>query len=74
MQYIKVEDDGRIYYYKDKAMEILHREDGPAIVWPNCHKAWFINGKQLTEEEFNARTENKCCPYWQYCPYSGSKI
>jgi hypothetical protein len=24
----------------------LHREDGPALEYPNGYKAWFINGKR----------------------------
>jgi hypothetical protein len=33
----------------------LHREDGPAIERANGTKAWYLNGKQLTEEEFNRK-------------------
>ena len=36
----------------------LHREDGPAIEDANGDKYWFINGKLLTETEFNQRTES----------------
>jgi hypothetical protein len=28
----------------------LHREDGPAIEYPNGYKAWYINGKQHRED------------------------
>ena len=33
----------------------LHRENGPAIESANGDKEWYIAGRQLTEEEFNAR-------------------
>ena len=36
---------------------VYHRIDGPAIVEKN-YKAWYINGKHYTEEEFNKL--NKC--------------
>ena len=35
-----------------------HREDGPAVEYTNGDKYWFINGKLLTETEFNQRTES----------------
>ena len=35
----------------------LHREDGPTVEEVDGDKKWFINGKQLTEEEFNNRTQ-----------------
>ena len=34
----------------------LHREDGPAIEHA-AYKRWFIEGKELSEEEFNARNK-----------------
>jgi hypothetical protein len=34
----------------------LHREDGPAVERVNGSKAWYLNGKELTEKEFNRRT------------------
>ena len=37
----------------------LHRLDGPAIEYKNGGPRWFINNKQLTEEEFNNRM-SKC--------------
>jgi len=33
----------------------LHREDGPAIEISNGRKEWYLNGKQLTEAQFNQR-------------------
>ena len=34
---------------------LLHRTDGPAVDSPG-EKSWYLNGKQLTEEEFHERT------------------
>lgn len=31
----------------------LHREDGPAVQYPDGTKEWYINGKQYSEEEYN---------------------
>ena len=41
---------GNKRWYKD---DKLHRLDGPAVKWTNGAKEWYINGKQLTEKEFN---------------------
>jgi hypothetical protein len=49
-QYIEITKYGSKIYYKDKAMKILHREDGPAIEWSNGHKAWYLNGKYHRED------------------------
>ena len=35
----------------------LHREDGPAIEWTSGSKEWWLNGQELSEEEFNRRTQ-----------------
>ena len=34
----------------------LHREDGPAIEHANGYKIWYINDVELTEQQFNERT------------------
>jgi len=44
-QYIHTDRDGNKLYYKDKAMTILHHEDGPAIEWAGGDKSWYINNK-----------------------------
>jgi len=41
----------RKYYLDDE----LHREDGPAVEYSNGDKEWRLNGKELTEEEFNKK-------------------
>ena len=45
-QYIRIDEDRNKYYYKDKAMTILHRLDGPAVEWANGSKSWWVDGKQ----------------------------
>ena len=49
-QYIKINNVGDKFYYSDKAMTVLHREDGPAIEWTSGSKAWYINGKLHRED------------------------
>lgn len=50
MQYIKIDDNGDKFYYKDKEMTILHREDGPAIEFASGSKVWYLNGKAHCED------------------------
>jgi hypothetical protein len=49
-QYIEINELGSKLYYKDKAMTILHREDGPAIEWWDGSKSWYLNGKRHRED------------------------
>ena len=35
----------------------LHRENGPAVTLKDGTKQWWIEGVQLTEEQFNNRTK-----------------
>ena len=48
-QYIEIDEDGDKYYYSDKEMNTLHREDGPAVIIHNGTKYWFLNGKTHRE-------------------------
>ena len=32
-------------YFKDKAMKIRHRHDGPAVEYQRGSKEWYVNGK-----------------------------
>ncbi len=43
----------KVWYLNDK----LHREDGPACEYYDGTKHWYLNGEELTEEEFNNRTQ-----------------
>lgn len=49
---VKIDDEGTKRWYADNN---LHREDGPAIEYANGYKAWFLNGENLIEKEFNKR-------------------
>ena len=44
-------DEYQAYYQNGKA----HRLDGPAWIYPNGDKEYWIDGKQLTEAEFDSR-------------------
>ncbi len=48
--YIIINEYGDKYYYKDKAMTIRHREDGPAAEYADGCKFWFIDGKLHRED------------------------
>lgn len=54
--FCKTSKNGTKLWYKNCQ---LHREDGPAIEWHDGDKDWFINGVQLSEEEFNQWLANK---------------
>lgn len=49
---IKIKNDtrmaGDIKYWFNEAGSI-HREDGPAIEYPDGINRWFLNGRELTE-------------------------
>jgi hypothetical protein len=49
-QYIESDQYGNKFYRKDKAMTILHREDGPAVEGYDGYKAWWLNGKRHRED------------------------
>jgi len=42
-QYIYINKGGDRFYYKDEAMTVLHRDDGPAIEQANGDKIWYLN-------------------------------
>jgi len=44
------------WYQNDKR----HRTDGPAVEYANGDKEWYLEGKELTEAQFNARTKPSC--------------
>jgi hypothetical protein len=37
------------WYVNDKC----HREDGPAVEWPNGDKKWYLNGKIVFSKHVN---------------------
>jgi len=55
-QYIYINKYDHKIYYKDRAMTICHRLDGPAIEYANGYKEWYVDGKRLSKEQFNALT------------------
>ena len=59
-QYTEIDDVGNKFYYSDRAMKTLHREDGPAIEGADGYKSWYLNGKLLSEAEFNASNKPSC--------------
>ena len=46
-------DGDKFWYINDK----LHRTDGPACEYANGDKDWYIDDRQLTEGQFNQRTQ-----------------
>ena len=36
-----------------------HREDGPAVEWGTGYKEWWIDGQQLTEDQFKHWLKDK---------------
>jgi hypothetical protein len=48
-QYIK-KDRYVTAYYKDKAMTLLHREDGPAEEFHDGTKRWWLHGQRHRED------------------------
>ena len=48
-----IDSDGTQFYYQ---YGLKHREDGPAVIRANGTKEYWINGKKLTESEFNSRS------------------
>jgi len=44
-QYIKINTIGDKFYYSNKKLTKLHREDGPAVEYANGDKYWSVNGK-----------------------------
>lgn len=43
---INSDNGARFHYLNDK----FHREDGPAVVWPDGSQFWFKNGNQHRED------------------------
>ena len=56
---VRLWDDGTKYWCLDGQ---LHREDGPAIEYPDGVKRWFLNDVHYTEEEF----KKKIAPVKEY--------
>ena len=48
-QFIHIKN-GNKFYYSDRQMTVLHREDGPAYEGYDGHKEWWLNGKLHRED------------------------
>lgn len=46
-------------YLKYFISEILHRENGPAVLLEGKPHEWWINGRQISEEEYGRFLEKK---------------
>ena len=57
-QYIHINQLGTKRYYSDREMNILHREDGPAIEYADGDKAWYIDDKLHREDGPAVETAN----------------
>ena len=55
--YVTVNEEGTIRWYKDAKCKILHRENGPAVLYADGSKVWYINDNAMTEAEFLAATQ-----------------
>ena len=53
---VKVYPNGSKFWWLN---EELHREDGPAIEWLDGTKEWYLNGVELSEQDFNTRMNTK---------------
>ena len=40
--------------YRNAVYDLLHNPDGPAMVWADGSKSYYINGRELTEAQFKA--------------------
>jgi len=49
-QFIHITDYGTKFYFSDREMTKLHREDGPAIEWSCGRKDWRLNGELHRED------------------------
>jgi hypothetical protein len=45
---VTVDEHSTIKWYNENNK--LHREDGPAVEWPNGDKSWYINDKRHRED------------------------
>jgi len=57
-----IDNDSTIWYYKNNK---LHREDGPAIIWKDNEKSWWING-ELHRENGPAIEQSDGNKWWYY--------
>jgi len=56
---------GKFWYLNGKR----HRTDGPAMEYVHGTKRWYLNGKQITEQEFNEKTNPESTMTVDECGY-----
>ena len=39
-----VDEKGTVRWYKDADCTILHKEDGPAVIWADGEESWWFDG------------------------------
>ena len=49
---VKVDEDKTKHWYLNGN---LHREDGPAVEYADGTSRWWLNDRELTQSEFNAK-------------------
>lgn len=49
-QYIEITETGNKFYYSDREMKNLHREDGPAVEYSHGDRVWYLNGIRHRED------------------------
>ena len=70
-QYIKIDRDGHKYYYSNKEMTQLHRENGPACEYASGNsrksgtKIWYLNG-QCHRQDGAAIEYTNGIKYWYF--------
>ncbi len=48
---------GRTRWYKDQQMKIVHREDGPAVIWADGSKHWYKDGLRHRKDGLRHRKD-----------------
>jgi hypothetical protein len=58
----KVFLNGDVHYYNKNRQ--FHRTDGPAVIYPNGYKAWFINGQRHRTDGPAVEYSNGAKSWW----------
>lgn len=59
VQYIKIDEKGHKFYFSDREMKNLHREDGPAMEFAEGDKRWYLNDLRITEVDHKLLTSKE---------------
>ena len=63
MKITKIVNEWGCIYFKNEKGD-YHKEDGPAVEYPNGYKAWFINGERHREDGPARITSEGILQYW----------